>query len=318
MMLSDPGNKKLAEIVLAVSVPLRRWHQHQNVELRSTEGTEKWLRAQIGGGYMKHCEQIIGRLYSHEALSNCGFSLPASARDLEHPQHNMELVVDDDFANTFGSLCLSLLGCRCKRGLSMLESYPTRLTLLLEGGDIAQQTVDEFRKHHSIWEEFESYDDKSSHGRLIQSRSLFATTPVRQFVEAFKDVGWHPHPDIGLLLTKRSRALIGTQVVEDLINSQKNAGNGQHVSKYRKPETSMSWGIAQQVVDSKHKFLPMTLQHKLPGKSQRFPGWSEHQPCPWMPLSFGALVAGWCVGGARPPTAGRWFAGLRELGVLAS
>lgn len=51
MLLSGENNKRLVTIITSLSVPMRRWHQRQNAELRSAAQTQAWVVAQVSGGW---------------------------------------------------------------------------------------------------------------------------------------------------------------------------------------------------------------------------------------------------------------------------
>eukprot|EP00969_Alexandrium_andersonii_P050574 2222379-Alexandrium_andersonii.AAC.1 len=54
IMLQEEFHLLLTRVVVCCSEPVDAWHSQQNKELRSAEGSLRWLTGQLDGGLMQH------------------------------------------------------------------------------------------------------------------------------------------------------------------------------------------------------------------------------------------------------------------------
>ena len=74
LMLQEEENQRLVQCILAPTLEVKAWHTVQSLGLRNATGSAEWLKDQVvHGGYMKHCQNIISKMASAEAMEAAGF-----------------------------------------------------------------------------------------------------------------------------------------------------------------------------------------------------------------------------------------------------
>ena len=124
LVLQDETTRRYAFIMKVCSGPLKKWHGEYNRTLRTASGGVTFWRGQVNGGYVQHINEILAMFRNAEALKDCGFAVT-----LEQSL-NLSLALDmpaeDEFAETFAHMHLSMSGLRGKRHLQNLKGWPNQ------------------------------------------------------------------------------------------------------------------------------------------------------------------------------------------------
>ena len=214
---------------------------------------------QVSGGFMAHVETVLLGPWTEARIAECGFiGLGAAAMAAE------ELLLEDELAGVLGSLTTHLAVARVKPQLLVLVSWPWSMVRGIQGGNEASACMYEFRQHYTLHEALVAAPDPTKEMQNLAHRSVFNTVAVQQLVEACKESGWVYTDDLRDLMVTRTKSLLGTQLVEDLNNVEKNdrplSGKGKAGTQhYRRPETCFGAALQREVVNRVHRFSPVQL-----------------------------------------------------------
>lgn len=141
MVLQSITNRRVINCVTAGASKVLDWHSEQNRQLRSCDATARLLLSQtVGGAYMAHVVDIFSQISDLPALQKAGFRIPGLTRVDE-----CDILVDDDMADIFASIQLSLGSNRIRRSLWFLLGWPHRLVRCLAGDGEAALTIQVFK-----------------------------------------------------------------------------------------------------------------------------------------------------------------------------
>ena len=101
------------------------------------------------------------------------------------------------------------------------------------------------------------------------SRSAFQQTSVKQLVCAGEEYGYTLGTDLRWLLRQRSRLLISTTPVEELLGTQKNTKMSAAQRRFKKPETSYHVALKSDLLGKRHKFRTINADVPLERKMAR-------------------------------------------------
>ena len=164
-----------------------------------------------------------------------------------------DVLYEDAMADRVGAFALSLVKCRCRRMLYLVEGYPHRLHLCLSAH------ADLFREFHSRCLDYESLKPEAHPTKLMREfldRSLFEQLAVEQLALACRDVGYFAHPDLQAEMRQRGLGIISTTVVEDINNAQKNSRKLTNWGgRYRRPQTALAATVRCKVLHNTHRWL---------------------------------------------------------------
>lgn len=288
LVLSDPSNKRLTEMVVASTTPVMTWHTHQNRTLRSVDGSESWLKSQIAGELAKHFSDIVAQLCDPVMLDQCGFKAPV---DLSNERAHNFADTEDDFAHYMGMYTMALAANRMKRTLWIGFGWPTRMVLALQGEPHATQVIAEFQKDMQVWEALSAMPRHGKILGLMYKRHPFQMTSVRQLAVALKDLGFQCHPDFLALLRKRARGVIATQGCEDAIGTAKNSKQSKASTKYRRPEKAMGVVLAKEVLHQRHGYDVVATNSPLESRHSRLPPSSFRASKATRSMAFSEIVS---------------------------
>jgi hypothetical protein len=181
MVLSNPTYKRLVSIISMSTRLIRAWHSSQNKTLRSADVAQEWLLRQCTGEFMNHLSDVLRSLQSHTALTACGFLIPADKDDVDEASVNMDILIEDEFAEKFGNLVTSLIALRQRRCLWMIGGWPTKMTTVLERGPATHKVIGDFKLDIEVWEHFKGVADKSVCGKLVEKRHVFNLVCNQQY-----------------------------------------------------------------------------------------------------------------------------------------
>jgi hypothetical protein len=205
-------------IMTFVGSPVDEWHGVSNAACRDVESNSSWIAAQLGGGLKEHFLKISSTLNSQTALKECGFFWFESM----HGQDRAAMEFDDEaFAILMGNLTRSLLGLRVRRLLYFTNGWPGKSFKLLLPRPVPEAAIEEFRKDLDVYTALSAIEPRPRDLEQMLARSPFKLTVNKQWAAAFADAGWKVHEDTTDLARTRSKAVIGTQVIEDAFGVQK-------------------------------------------------------------------------------------------------
>ena len=130
LMYADQENLMKMHIILTVTRPLHRWHQCQNVELRSVETGQKWLIQQCNGGFMKHVQATVDVVHcsngSYEKMGVQQFDFDPAANEVD----GAECAQQDALSAHIGDMALGCAGSRLNWGADFMHGIQKRFALL--------------------------------------------------------------------------------------------------------------------------------------------------------------------------------------------
>lgn len=179
MMLEEDWNRSLCRAVVFCSQAVAQWHSHQNRELRSTSGAEKWLVDQTTGGFQHHVKDIL-KVASHEpTLESIGFVLKDAA-----VANNEWTAIEADLAHIVGGFIVALASRRESRCLWLTRGWPARMAAVMGSDADAIATLSAFRDDLAAFRALQSLENKTKVQDTMLARSVFNETIVKQYVEA--------------------------------------------------------------------------------------------------------------------------------------
>ena len=78
MVLMEHDHKRLVQIVVNISLPVKKWHIEKNKELRDVYSTTAWLIRQLDGDLMQYLYSFLEQLCDQIVLKKCQFRVPVS------------------------------------------------------------------------------------------------------------------------------------------------------------------------------------------------------------------------------------------------
>ena len=219
----------------------------------------KWLREQMERSFLVHQVEILELLEADSALRMCGF-FDFEACEEESAEAAIEL--DEEVARLWGNCSLQIIGCRQIRLFYCTNNWPHRMRRSACGALAAAEQVARFKRDY---DNFLIVDAEVNKTQVMQTqlfRTCFRTTPVKQLVCAFKELGFAPHEDIRRLVLDDIDTPTNTKMVEDLNNIMKNSGQIRGSKLMRRPQRAMAICHAKQVLHKRLKYAapPDTTQ----------------------------------------------------------
>ena len=259
LTMQDHRHHRLISMVVHGARPVDRWHSVQNVECRDTVRGAAWALAQIQSEYLLHCYDCLVAPWQEDAAAACGFGTPGGEGS-KVKFDNGHVMVEDEFAGTFGTFALALTAARLKRFVMRLSSWPWSIARVLGNPEEAAGAVAELRTAFADYETLRDYDGQNRAMKRILERAVFNQAAVMQLVHALKESNWELTAAFLQLVRDRLATCFGTQIVEDINNVQKNdRAMGAPCSRsgtthYRRPESSFAVALTRNVVDEVHRF----------------------------------------------------------------
>lgn len=260
MYFSNDRNRQTLACIVETSASVKAWFTEMERSTRDVDSSSKWLALQCSGELVKSIGEIWQSLSSLRSLHRIGLDECNTTwlADLDFLQG--KVIELDELASTQGLLASTLVACRMRRTLYITESYPIRLTAATRSDELNRALAKEFKKNLSVFREFAAVENKTDVMRSILDRSPFQLVSVKQLVNGmtFTDQEEGFSSDVLTELLIRSRSVLGTTIIEDVNNAQKNvrrkvAGK----NRFRKPQTSMGAALHSEIVNKVHKFYPV-------------------------------------------------------------
>ena len=189
LVFGDYENCIRQKIIAKATDMIDDWHSEQSKACRSTEGTKKFLKEQLSGGFLKVMSDTFQVLSSPSNLEYMSFVVPIPGTPL-----HLDLLeegyraVQDSFAGTAGMLVLALVGFRLKRMAFMLRGWPHRSAACLMPGK-GQTILDEFKQDAEAFAHFQGLTHLPGIQHLVD-RSLFQDVATKQLLAICKQEDW--------------------------------------------------------------------------------------------------------------------------------
>ena len=172
---------------------------------------------------------------------------------------------EDLFADFTAQAAHHLAGARQRRNLGLVRGWKKRLLLLKT--PLADECMAEFHEDYDIYVHLKGLAHKSKQLLLVLGRDLFEKENVKQHVRCATQMGWRASDEQRDTVTVQTSGLLQTQLIEDVIGSQKNSPSTQAVNKYKRPLAAMAATLQCEVIDNRHQFD--TIQADLPLAKKR-------------------------------------------------
>lgn len=232
-------------------------------QLRSCDGAAAFWQAQVSTDLMSVVCETVRCLSRVADLERCMFVV-MEAQALK--ADDMELVIEDDMADTYAQLVMSVVGFRMRRCLHWF-GWPTKLFRLLAGREVAGATLREFREAVGVWRAFDSLPDKSR--ASLHRRSPFHKVSVQQMVIGLEESNYEATAEVKEVLTSRARLHLSTIPCEEMIGAQKNSKSVQVGRRFRRPEYSMGVALSAGVLDKRSSFQAAGLDVAMEANTEK-------------------------------------------------
>lgn len=113
-----------------------------------------------------------------------------------------------------------------------------RMSAVLCGGAIAEQTMQDFLADARLWRESEAMEDPLAKVQAIKRRHCMQLTANQQILKGLESNGGCLSQDFITLLAKRSAGVISSQICEDMVAAAKNDSTANAVRKFRRSESN--------------------------------------------------------------------------------
>jgi hypothetical protein len=160
LMLGNAHHKRLTKLILEATKHIVAFHHHQSTQLRSAEKTREWLQHMAGQGFMEHIWAGLQQLSNTESLERCEFHLPCEGEAV-NPDHESDLILEDDFAQRYGQLNLGYAAARMRR-IIFYQSWPWRLYRGGKSVEDAQQVLNALKKDSRVYEIMKDLEGKTA------------------------------------------------------------------------------------------------------------------------------------------------------------
>jgi hypothetical protein len=192
MMLAEGFNYKLSVVITSCSAPVAAWHSFQNRQLRSTDGSRKWLVEELEGRYRHHVEDILATMCSPSLLQELDLDIEDSSLI-----SNDDLLEGQDVADILGGYSLALAARRWCRSLWFLRGWPCRMAGVMSDTGLKNEVLQDFKADLAAYRAMEAMPHKSVAIKSLLRRTCFNDVSVKQFVQVshlvFKGVPGHSH-----------------------------------------------------------------------------------------------------------------------------
>lgn len=188
-------------------------------------------------GSIKAAGFVNCRLFSMTDIEWIGFWTPNLGTACPE---NQALNDEQTNATTFGDLILAMVAARASRAVVMLRGWPDRSIRCLEGGSVAQDTLEALRVDYSNFQRLKKVASTGNkRAEVLAKRSLFNTMPVMQLAlacESSPTGSFMMWPAFMAWLPQKHRRQVGSLICESAFNLQKNANCIKGKRRYMRPD----------------------------------------------------------------------------------
>jgi hypothetical protein len=150
-MLEQEQNKRVCQTLVELNGPLRSYYTYASRTCRSADGCEKWIAHMAADGIQTHFRELFDELYDFQSLEKCGFMV--HEHELKGASQG-DIVEEGEYANLSGMLALHSIAARAMRLSWLTIGWPQRLNRCLSGNEMAEDTINELKRDHLMWQEF--------------------------------------------------------------------------------------------------------------------------------------------------------------------
>ena len=195
---------------------------------------------------MKHLKTFIDLLYDQDALLEAEFTIPSrldpAALRKSVPNFEMEILIDDDFADMYGQLVFTHVTDRFVRMLWIL-GWPFRsLRVCTDDVDIGKELTRDEVINTAINDSAFGPD-----GAQVKRRSRFHTRAVKELARSYVSTAGVVTVDHVKRAGDHASGATVTQAVEDLNGAMKNSSATKVCRKVRRP--TRLWGCSNRKGD---------------------------------------------------------------------
>jgi hypothetical protein len=254
-LVNNDAHLRILAIHIGLAEPVKTWHSHASREQRDVVRNQAWLLEQARGGAIDHVYHVMDVLSNVDFLRQAKF-LPTTS-DILFLYTEEEVLFEDEMAERAGHFAMSLMKCRLRRLLYLVEGWP--YMFIFDLGTAAEKGLmwKWFECDTGCFKALQDAPNKSELMRAYEGRSPFQMLAVEQVVRACREVGFQGHEDITAIIHASTLTTTSSQGVEDLNNHQKNSHQVRSWGgKFRRPETCLATTVRDQVLHKSHRFLP--------------------------------------------------------------
>jgi len=267
MMLGNEHHKRTVKIILSAGKFIVKFHTEQNRTLRSAEGNRKWVEDITHHGLMNHVYAGLKQLEDVSALEHCEFDLPVEGEP-ESCDLDLEIMLEDEFAQRFGQLSAGFAAARIKRCLFYL-SYPWRFARLGIGDAVANETLGLLKKDLFVFKSLKELPGKTKKEEDLINRSVFNLVINKKWIAAAEASGFKITPAMAAVAQRESSLDVSTQYVEEYIGLSKNSKKVIGVRKYRRPEMCLLQTLHGKLLSERHKYTEISTDRFVQDRTAR-------------------------------------------------
>ena len=124
----------------------------------------------------------------------------------------------------------------------------------------------------------EKLEDKTKKCQILLDRHLIHKTSVQQQIEMAKAKGWTVTAEHVATNERQMTHCLQTQLIEDIIATQKNNRGTMAQNRYKRPQAAMMSTLSSGVVDERHHFTSISADIPLPKRTKLEPNYFEADP----------------------------------------
>ena len=252
MLLDDPQHRRLLAHLIYPVKPLLVWRGEYTRFAKSASETQAWQQRSNTGAFVDVLRDVLSTLQDPAALKDMAYEF----RSADGPADDATVIlVEDEWANMLGFLCLRLLGRRLKRRLFMW-GWPHRF---VEATDLEslQVVMREFRMDYDAYVALQGQPANApQHATFcaLKDRSQFGTVAVQQFLAGCKASSWVATRDI-LELADEHTSIVDTTIwSEYLVGYGKNSRKVRGAQTYRRPDMAYAVQVGSDMTTKRGRF----------------------------------------------------------------
>lgn len=170
--------------------------------------------------------------------------------------------------------------------------WQNRFFRLLDGTpDGNSNLLEMFKRDIDIWAQLRKVEGKMRIQQALEKRHAFLKVSIQQYIQACHSLQFAAEEPLRNLVRQRARLLIQTQIVEDIIGTQKNTDFTSAQKKFKKPEASMAAALRQEVLNKRHHHLPVSCDLNFESKTTRLAACAFKSDMGDRSLDFGRIVS---------------------------
>ena len=170
---------------MLAQMPTTRWHQDQNVRLRTVQSSRDWLVSQLAGDMWKPMLETMHNINDGDLYATAGMFMNFDSIGIRQVIDDTEIAADRVAAAEFMKLHLVAVRLRVIRLLPYLRGFPRRMALVLGSNAQADLTLSTLKQDHENF--IEMGQSPLAFVKKMASRSTHNKMCVLQMYEVAKD-----------------------------------------------------------------------------------------------------------------------------------